>query len=401
MIRFDSFEILVVGAGPAGCCAAAAAARAGVPTLLIDAKSRIGELPHCGEFVPRQLLQDLQFSEDCIVQSVDSMETHVVDFSALSTSTGEPEMTSRLLDADAASLSSSHKESLKRAGTIVETKSPGFMIDRARFDRTLAREAAAAGATVLSSTRLIRCDRDCWNDYWVLKYNSEQVRTRPYFIIAADGALSTVASLTGRGRPEILTGIQIEAPLTNLQDRTFIFLHPAINGGYGWLFPKGNVANVGIGMKPGSAPHPRKVFEAFRGMIERLGLIGPGRLARSSGVIPVSGLRKSLVLGSVSFGGVVFCGDAAGLTHPITGAGIAQAAFSGHLAGVSAAAAVKTGDWKHLHNYEAEIRGRYGGPLRHAVDKRTLMVSRWKDPDFAATCKQTWIAFKEYRKRVR
>jgi flavin-dependent dehydrogenase len=154
-------------------------------------------------------------------------------------------------------------------------------------------------------------------------------------------------------------------------------------------------------MMPGTDPHPRRIFEAFVEMLVGFGMIQPGRLARSSGVIPVSGLRKSLVLGSVSLGGVIFCGDAAGFTHPITGAGVPQAVLSGQLAGVSAATAVKTGDWKHLHNYEAEMRGRYGGTLRHAMAKRTLMMSRWQDADFAATCKQTWIAFKQYRKRVR
>ncbi len=438
MIPFDLFQILVVGAGPAGCCAAAAAARAGVPTLLIDAKSRIGELPHCGEFVPRQLFRKLQFAEDCIVQPVDYMETHVTDLwaSSGSESTSQP---------------SSMKAPLRHTDEVTETDSPGFMINRARFDRHLARQAAAAGATVLSSTRLVGRERDYWGEYWILKYNGEEVGTQPHFVIAADGALSTVSSLLGRGRPAILTGIQIEAPLTEPLDRTFVFLDPGIIGGYGWLFPKGRLepqpkfasagsvrtdieggqpfcadsitipgfcqpsvttssqdekrsdvidkgsfANVGIGMVPGTDPHPRRIFEAFVEMLVERGMIRPGRLARSSGTIPVSGLRTSVVRDNV-----IFCGDAAGLTHPITGAGVPQAVFSGRLAGVSAAAAVKTGDRKHLQDYENEIRGHYAGVLGHALAKRTLMMSRWWDDDFAAVCKQTWIAFKGYRKRVR
>ncbi len=45
---------------------------------------------------------------------------------------------------------------------------------------------------------------------------------------------------------------------------------------------------------------------------------------------------------------MIFCGDAAGLTHPITGAGIPQAAFSGDLAGRATAAAVKAGTHQPL-----------------------------------------------------
>lgn len=392
MIPFDSFKILVVGAGPAGSCAAAAAARAGVSTLLIDAKPGIGGSPHCAEFVPKQLFRKLQVAEDCIVQSVDCMETRITDMSASSDVETGPRESSNTPDPDGISRSCTGKAPLCDPGDVTVTDSPGFMIDRARFDRRLAREAAAAGATVLSSTRLVRHV----GDYWILRYNGEEVKTRPRYVIAADGALSTVASLQHRPRLGFLMGMQIEAPLAKPRDRTFIFLDPCILGGYGWLFPKRDVCNVGIGRLPGTDPHPRRVFEAFVEMLLSFGMIRPGRLARSNGVIPVRGLRRDIV-----YAGAIYCGDAAGLTHPITGAGVPQAVFSGHLAGVSAAAAVKSGDEKHLYNYETEIQGRYGGPLNHALDKRLLMMSRWCDADFAALCRETWIAFKGYAKRVR
>ncbi|MDQ7783865.1 MAG: geranylgeranyl reductase family protein [Desulfomonilaceae bacterium] len=392
MIPFDSFHILVVGAGPAGGRAAAAAASAGVPTLLIDAKSRIGEQPHCGEFVPRRFFTEFGISTDCIVQPVSRMETRVTNPSALSTSAGDRMGHSRYPRPGGSFDSSGHAEISAGTEEKVSTDSPGYTIDRPRLDRSLAREAAAAGATVLSAAGLVRRENDCW----VLRSDGREVTTRPSVVIAADGALSTVASLLGMRRPEVLLGVQVEAPLAQPQAGTFVFLDPRIVGGYGWLFPKGNTANVGIGMEPGSGTAPRRVLDAMLETIAGLGLIRPGRLARSSGVIAVSGLRRDLVVGNV-----ILCGDAAGLTHPITGAGVPQAAFSGHLAGVSAAAAVKSGDGKYLHDYELEIRGRYAGILGHALAKRRVMKSKWRDPDFSATCKQTWIAFKEYRKRVR
>jgi digeranylgeranylglycerophospholipid reductase len=362
MIDFHTLDILIVGAGPAGSAAAAAAAKEGAATLLIDAKPRIGGQPHCGEFVPSRLFQEFQLSADCIIQDVERMETYVSD------------------------------SLFAEIGTKTETVSPGYMIDRARFDRDLAREAAFQGATVLCSTRLIRRE----DDHWILMYNGDEVTIIPRYVIAADGALSTVASALHMERPDILTGIQIEAPLVASQNNTFVFLEKSIVGGYGWLFPKRNVANVGMGMVTNTDTHPRRVFDAFAESLVGTGMIRRGRLARSGGVIPVSGPRRPLVSGNV-----IFCGDAAGLTHPITGAGIPQALFSGYLAGSSAAAALKTGNPQHLKDYDSEITGRYHGVLEHALAKRKLMMTRWNDPDFQDTCEQTWIAFKKYRKRVR
>jgi digeranylgeranylglycerophospholipid reductase len=362
MIDFHTLDILIVGAGPAGSAAAAAAAKQGASTLLIDEKPRIGGQPHCGEFVPSRLFREFQLGSDCIIQNAERMETRVCDSLASET------------------------------GTRIQTVSPGYMIDRARFDRDLAREAAVLGATVLCSTRLVRCE----NDHWVFTYNGDEVMVTPRYLIAADGALSTVASALHLERPDILAGIQIEAPLVTSQNKTFVFLDRSIVGGYGWLFPKRNVANVGIGMISDAGTHPRRVFDEFAESLVRTGMIRSGRLARSSGVIPVSGPRRPLVRGNV-----IFCGDAAGLTHPITGAGVPQALFSGYLAGSSAAAALKTGNQQHLKDYDAEITGRYRGVLEHALAKRKLMMTRWNDPDFQDTWEQTWIAFKKYRKRVR
>lgn len=384
MIPSDSFDILVVGAGPAGSCAALAAVRAGVRTLLVDAKPRMGGRPHCGEFVPRRLFQEFSFPRDCIVQSVDSMHTSIIDrLRTVDEGIAPPGLQSGPQPEQGAA---------SRSGKVVETPSPGFMIDRSRFDRNLARDAAANGATVLCSTRLSGRERGAW----ILTSGREELRVRPRYVIAADGALSSVAAILGLERSEVLAGTQIEAPMPQPLDRTFVFLYRDIVGGYGWLFPKNQVANVGIGMVTGTPAQPQRVFRSFLEYLVDLGMIRPGRLARSSGVIPVSGMRDPLVCGTV-----VFCGDAAGLTHPITGAGIPQAVFSGHLAGSAVAAAVKSGEERRLKQYEEEIVGRYRGVLSHGLAKRRLMMTRWAEDDFQATCEQTWIAFPGYKKRVR
>jgi len=368
-------DILVVGAGPAGSCAAAAAAAEGMRTVLIDAKVRIGEQPHCGEFVPERLFVEFGLDRSAAVNRVDSMETRIIDISAERT--------------DSASRAVFAKNTLPPATL---TASPGFLIDRVRFDRDLAREAAAAGATVLCSTRIVRAE----NGVWVARSGKEEVKFSPRFVIAADGALSKIAHCMNLQRASFLHGLQVEAPFSGALDRTYIFLEKSLVGGYGWVFPKGRTANVGIGVAPRKGLDMGAVLNRFVDHVARVGLIRPGQLARSGGLIPVSGIRDSLVAENV-----VFCGDAAGLTHPITGAGIPQAVFSGQQAGRAVAAAIKSGRREHLADYEAEIRSRYRGALDHALKKRQAMIEQWNDPEFSRVCDRTWITFKGYKKRER
>lgn len=362
-------DILVVGAGPAGSCAAAAAAKEGARVVLVDAKTRIGEQPHCGEFVPARLFTEFSLDDTSVIQRVDSMETRVL---------------SGPKDDGAVSFGASL---LRR-----ETVSPGFMIDRPRFDRDLARQAAALGATVLCSTRLIHRE----GASWIAISGRDKMSFRPRVVIAADGALSRVAKCVGLGAPEVLTGAQCEVPLANPLGRTLVFLHPSFVGGYAWLFPKRMSANVGLGIVPGAGVSPASILEAFLAFLRSEELIRPGILARTGGVIPVSGPRETLVRDNV-----VFCGDAAGLTHPITGAGIPQAVFSGKAAGLAAARMSESGDLGYPADYEAEIAGMYQGVLKHARSKRIHMQERWNIVDFPTLCEETWIGFRGYVKRVK
>ncbi|MGO9122317.1 MAG: geranylgeranyl reductase family protein [Desulfomonilaceae bacterium] len=359
-------DILIVGAGPAGSRAAATAAEAGCSTLLIDAKLRIGEQPHCGEFVPARLFSEFELDRGCIVQNVNFMETRILDASGRDTS-----------------------ETVLKSSRI---QSPGFMINRVKLDRDLARKAAFNGAMVLCATRLIGRE----NRSWIIQSRGQKSLVTPKLTIAADGAASTVAAILGMERPDLLQGLQMEVPLNSPLEDTFVFLDRNLIGGYGWLFPKETTANVGIGVVPRSGWTASRLLERFLDGLHKNSMVKPGRLAISAGLIPVSGLRKDLVVDDV-----IFCGDAAGLTHPITGAGIPQAILSGELAGRAAAAALTTESKEPLIEYQNQIRGTYGGIINHALSKRAFMMRFWNDQDFVATCEETWIGFKGYKKRIR
>ncbi len=379
-------ELLVVGAGPAGCRAAAQAADAGVNTLLIDAKRCVGEPSHCGEFVPKKVFPEFHIPYDPVIQSVSAMETHVLgvlrsDGSTLSHHTGQLASRERREGLAAVSVAAS-----------AIRDSPGFLIDRVRFDRELAYKAAQKGAHVLNEARL--CARD--NDQgWVFSRGTKKFKVDPKYVIAADGAASTIARLLKLPGHDFVVGSQLHVPLVDPLDRTMVFLDKQFHGGYGWVFPKGFAANVGIGIVMGAGMRPQQLLHEFMEHLVSARIVKYSVFATSSGLIPVSGLRKHLV-----FGNVLFSGDAAGLTHPITGAGISQALISGDLAGKHAASAIKSGDYQAILDYESEVRSHFANVMGHALFKRRMMMEQWDSGDFPSLCEKFWVAFKGYKVRA-
>ena len=113
------------------------------------------------------------------------------------------------------------------------------------------------------------------------------------------------------------------------------FLAPDYCGGYGWLFPKGAVANVGLGIVAEARRSLKPMLTALYEKLADQHRIGTKTFALTGGAISVGGRLRSV--GWLERTAVLLAGDAAGLTNPVTGAGIASAAQSGALAGRAAA----------------------------------------------------------------
>ena len=344
-------DILVVGGGPAGCAAAAAAAKSGARVLLVEAKRRLGERPHCAEWTPRLLAGEVDFPDRSVVQTTNNMVSYGPGFEKT-------------------------------------TPAPGFILDRSRFDHGLGEQAAVAGAEIRCAVRLAALDRKTAT----LKGPWGMDRVTPELIIAADGAASTVRRLTGLRVPRRLTGVQVEVPLTEPLTDTRVLFHPDWRYGYAWLFPKGPVANLGLGMMENRVGEAREALESLRLDMAGRGMIGAGCLGRSVGAIVTDGPDRTMVHDRV-----LFTGDAAGLTHPITGAGIPQAVISGREAGLAAAGFLDRGDRESLAEYDESIRDLYDSTISRALAKRRRLEAGWAGEPFAELIFNTWPAFPEYR----
>lgn len=349
----SSYELIVIGAGPAGSSAARAAAQRGVKVLLIDRRQRVGAPVQCAELVTQWISRHASFNARAIAQSIDGMIIHLPD------------------------------------RTTFKMKNPGYMLDRSLFDKELATSAVLAGAEVSPGTIALESS----SEGVLIERGSEKEWIRATVIIGADGIHSTAARWAKQPSLKQMVALQYEVVLFETRSHADIFFHPDYEGGYAWVFPKGNTANIGIGVTPSKTSLLPDLLNRFLNQLRDLGQLPRIEIvSKTGGSIPCK-LREQTV-----FGNILLAGDAAGHAHPITGAGIFNAVIAGEIAGRVGAEAVVRGDIHYLENYESEWREALGDSLLYGVSKRKFLEENWNKPevDFETLIKKTWVGFKEY-----
>lgn len=214
-------------------------------------------------------------------------------------------------------------------------------------------------------------------------------------IVAADGPHSPVGKATGNVNRELAETRQISVDLLVPHGGTDIFLHPEIVGGYGWLFPKGGTCNIGIGVSASRKHTLKRLLARLHEALADSGRVGTGIHAHTGGSIPVGGiLQLHKRLGDTD---ILFCGDAAGLTNPVTGAGINSAVISGRLAG-EAAGAIISGDRHARDDYSTEIDALFGKSIGLALRRRhdLLEAAREQGGPSLQQLRDGWIAYRQY-----
>ena len=337
-------DVLVVGGGPAGSCAAKAAADSGASVLMVERQSRIGADPRCAEWAPAALKLERGIPARAQVQPVSGMRIRLPGIEAAATA-------------------------------------PGVMLDRRVFDYDLALQAAHAGAEIWTGSRFVGME----SGRAQIMRGKELNEVAFSALVAADGPSSKVAAAMGLERQPLMAALQFSVPLKSGLDQTLVFLRPEYPMGYAWLFPKGKEANLGLGCV---APRGlSKLLHRLHAELNAEGLTGPGVLGICAGALPVGGPRPVLARNNI-----FLCGDAAGLTHPVTGAGIPQALDSGARAG-SAAAGFARGLLDAADNYSRKVLSRWGGYLERGLKARARQEAGWQSADFQTLMAQTWPAW--------
>jgi digeranylgeranylglycerophospholipid reductase len=329
------YDVLVIGAGPAGSTAARYAAKEGASVLLIEKRQEIGTPVRCGEGVSKRWLDEINLEPNgrWIAHEVDG---------------------ARILSPDGSHIDVDEK---------LAGNECGYVIERDLFDRELAKRAISSGAELRVRTSAVGLLHD---DGMVigatLRSLGKLLDVRAKVVIGADGFESQVGRWAG-----IDTGLSprdvdscFQYTLVGIEGDcrfNYFYLGSYAPGGYIWVFWKGSdIANVGICVqlsKVREKGQARRLLDHF--ILTREGLRKGKVIEQVSG-----GFSTCAPIESTSTDSVMLVGDAARVTDPITGGGIHHACTLGKFAGQVAGEAVQANDSSaaNLERYERLWRDR-------------------------------------------
>jgi geranylgeranyl diphosphate/geranylgeranyl-bacteriochlorophyllide a reductase len=309
MSMYDAF---VVGGGPSGATAAEDLARAGYKVALLD---RDGRIKPCGGAIPPRAIKDFDIPDYLVVAKI---------------------KTARMISP---------------TGRAVDIHIEGGyvgMVDREDFDEFLRDRARMVGADRLTGT-FLRVERDAAGTHvvWREKASGQEQRSLTRVVIGADGAKSGVARAEVPGGDKIPYVIAyheiIKAPPANAAYdpvRCDVVYDGQISPDfYGWVFPHGDTASVGMGTEDG-AVDLKKATADLRAMS---GLTDCETIRREGAPIPLKPLDRW-----DNGRDVVLAGDAAGVVAPSSGEGIYYAMAGGRAAATAAQAFLRSGKASEL-----------------------------------------------------
>lgn len=342
----DTYDAIVVGAGPAGSRTARDLARSGLQVAILEENRTVGMPCHCSGLVTPRTLELADAGDDLILNTLRGAVIHLAS-----------------------------GQSVRLGGDRVHAHA----IDRVELDRRLAQQATDAGAELLTSTqfqafRLVGEARGSRerpaNGSVVASVVREGTATElsARVLIGADGALSRVArQIRGSGPTGTVAGLggHADYDANPHTDHVEIFLDPhAAPGWFGWTIPLGDgTSRVGTGSANGVKP-----IESFQRLRDRFPeTFGTATVMSRSGGTIALWQPTPLVADRV-----VLVGDAARQVKPTSGGGIYAALHAAELAASTITRALGQSDLsaKKLGEYGKRWNRSLGREFRRQHDLR-------------------------------
>lgn len=353
----ESFDVVIVGGGPAGATAAHDLARQGRQVMLLD---RAGRIKPCGGAIPPRAIKDFDIPDHLLVAKARSARM------------------------------------IAPSGAQVDIPIEGGfvgLVDREIFDEWLRERAAGAGA-IRRNGRFVRVgtDTDGMSTVTYADGTDSLPRTvRARTIIGADGAKSAVAQqcVPGAEKTKYVFAYHeiVEAPALKPPGydgtRCDVFYQGHLSPDfYGWVFPHGHTLSIGTG----SADKGFSLRNATTALRTAVGLQDALTVRREGAPLPMKPLPRW-----DNGRDVVLAGDAAGVVAPSSGEGIYYAMAGGRLAADAVESLLATGNVRALATARKRFMRAHGkvfwvlGIMQHfwyANDKRReRFVAMCRDKD--------------------
>jgi len=332
------YDVIIIGAGPAGAIASKTCTEKGLSTLLLE-KERIPRFKPCGGAVSTSALSHVDFGieQELIERECYGERVHFEN----------------------------HQIEVRRKSRMA------ILVSRDKFDAFLVSKAVDAGVELHEVEKARSLNQK--QSTIVVETNKGEYNAK--VVIGADGVNSIVSKYVREPykHDELGLCIAAEIPVSNAEVDEYIEnavdIHYGISkSGYGWVFPKEQHFSAGVGGDLSSMKNPRNILLTF---LKKLGLSTD--VVTHAHLIPSGGYERE-----VCSDRIILVGDAAGFVDPFYGEGIKYAFISGKLAAERVVESYENDEFSKsaLDSYKRSCRTMFGENLEYSL-RLTRLVNKY------------------------